>query len=107
MIKKTIIRSDRIRTLSGSFCFIEHRFLREGFLQGLTHREIILYLFLVLVADRYGISYYSYDKICKLLSIDLDEYIQARDSLIRKDLIAFDGRLFQVLSLPPKPCYAK
>lgn len=27
----------------------------------------------------------------------------ARNRLIDKDLIAFDGRLFQVLSLPPKP----
>ena len=29
-----------------------------------------------------------------------DEYIVARDSLIDKDLIAFDGTIFQVLSLP-------
>ena len=27
----------------------------------------------------------------------------ARDGLIKKDLIAFDGYLFQVLSLPEKP----
>jgi hypothetical protein len=33
----------------------------------------------------------------------VDEYIVARNALIDKDLIAFDGRLFQVLSLPPKP----
>jgi hypothetical protein len=33
----------------------------------------------------------------------LDEYIQAGDELIDDDLIAFDGRLFQVLSLPKQP----
>ena len=33
----------------------------------------------------------------------LDEYLLARDSLIAKDLIAFDGARFQVLSLPPSP----
>jgi hypothetical protein len=33
----------------------------------------------------------------------VDEYILARDLLIDKDLIAFDGRLFQVLSLPQTP----
>jgi hypothetical protein len=63
----------------------------------------LLYLFLVIVADRNGLSYYCYDKICSLLQICVDEYILARDLLIEKDLIAFDGSLFQVLSLPQKP----
>jgi hypothetical protein len=54
------------------------------------------------VADRKGLSYYSYDKICNLLKIPVDTYILARNSLIEKDLIAFDGKLFQVLSLPEK-----
>jgi hypothetical protein len=107
MIKKTVIRCDRIRSLAGSFGFIEHRFLRDGFFQSLTHREISLYLFLTLAADRHGLSYYSYDLICKLLSLDLDDYILARDGLIKKDLIAFDGTLFQVLSLPGKTALTK
>ncbi len=33
------------------------------------------YIFLVLVADRQGMSYYSYDKICSLICVSLDEYI--------------------------------
>ena len=53
--------------------------------------------------DRKGLSYYSYDKICSLLQITVDEYILARDLLIKKDLIAFDGYFFQVLSLPEEP----
>jgi len=63
-------------------------------------------VFLVIVADRKGLSYYSYDKICTLLRISVDEYIFARNSLIEKDLIAFDGRMFQVLSLPTQPVTA-
>jgi hypothetical protein len=55
-----------------------------------------------MVADRQGMSYYGYDKICSLTAISMDEYIQARNGLIDKDLIAFDGHLFQVLSLPQK-----
>ena len=31
------------------------------------------------------------------------KYILARNALIEKDLIAFDGYLFQALSLPPNP----
>jgi hypothetical protein len=98
---------DRVRKIKGSFAFIEHRFLQDGFWSDLDQHGLLLYLFLVLVADRHGLSYYSYDKICTLLRLTLDEYILARDSLINKDLIAFDGRLFQVLSLPPEPKRAK
>jgi hypothetical protein len=93
----------RVRQISGSFAFIEHRFLRHGFWASLGHHELLLYFFLVLVADRQGLSFYSYDKICSLLAISVDEYILARDSLINKDLLAFDGTFFQVLSLPTEP----
>jgi len=100
MIEKTPLYPQRLRKITGSFAFIEHRFLRDGFFEILTHHELLLYLFLVLAADRKGLSYYSYDKICTLSRLSLDEYIYARDALIQKDLIAFDGTLYQVLSLP-------
>ena len=103
MIEKKTLCPHRIRKITGSFAFIEHRFLRNGFFANLTHHELLLNIFLILVADRNGLSYYSYDKICTLLRISVDEYILARDALIEKDLIAFDGHLFQVLSLPENP----
>ncbi len=62
--------------------------------------ELSLYFFLVMAGNREGLSYYSYDKICLMLKMYLDDYILARDGLIDKNLIAFDGYLFQVLSLP-------
>lgn len=97
------LKSDRVRQINGSFAFIEHRFLRHGYWATLSHHELLLYLFLIIVADRQGLSFYSYDKICTLLTITLDDYILARDGLINKDLLAFDGTYFQVLSLPPEP----
>ena len=97
------LKSDRVRQINGSFAFIEHRFLRHGYWATLSHHELLLYFFLILVADRQGLSFYSYDKICTLLTITLDEYILARDGLINKELLAFDGTYFQVLSLPPEP----
>ncbi len=103
MIRKHPLIAHRLRRLQGGFAAIEHRFLRDGFWAALDHHELLLYIFLVLVADRQGMSYYSYDKICSLICVSLDEYIVARDGLIDKDLIAFDGRLFQVLSLPAAP----
>ena len=102
MIENTILCPDRVRKINGSFSFIEHRFLRDGFWASLTQHELLLYLFLVIVGDRNGMSFYSYDKICSLLMFSVDEHVLARDSLIEKDLIAFDGKFFQVLSLPEK-----
>ena len=100
MIQKKLLRPERVRTIRGGFAAIEHRFLRDGFWKDLTHDELLLYLLLVLVADRHGLSYYSYDKLCSLLRMSADEYIEARNVLIDLDLLAFDGTLFQVLSLP-------
>lgn len=100
MIKKKPLIVERVRKISGSFAWIPHVFLRKGFWASLSHHELLLYLFLTLVADRQGMSYYSFDKICSFLTISVDEYIVARNSLIDRDLIAFDGLLFQVLSLP-------
>lgn len=103
MIERTPLCPQRVRKITGSFAFIEHRFIRNGFFTSLTHHELLLYVFLVLVGDRNGLSYYSYDKICTVLRMCVDDYILARDALIKKDLIAFDGHFFQVLSLPKTP----
>jgi hypothetical protein len=103
MIQKKIINPQRVRSIDGGFSFIPHRFLSQGFLASLGQKELVLYLFLILAADRNGLSFYSYDRICSLLHLSVDEYVAARDSLINKDLIAFDGSLFQVLQLPSKP----
>jgi hypothetical protein len=100
MITKKVLVADRIRRIDGGFSFIPHRFLTAGFLEALSPQQLLLYIFLVLAADRYGLSYYSYERICSLLHMGLEQYIEARDGLLEKDLIAFDGTLFQVLSLP-------
>ena len=100
MIKKRILNTNRIRHINGGFSFIPHRFLLDGFLAGLTQNETLVYIFLVLASDRHGVSFYSYDKICHLLKLFPGEYTDARNGMIQKDLIAFDGTFFQVLSLP-------
>lgn len=102
MIKKKVLNPKRVRKINGGFSFIPHRFLTDGFLASLNPHELLLYFLLVLAGDRNGISFYSYDKICTLLQMHLERYIMARDDLIDKDLVAFDGTLFQVLDLPLK-----
>ena len=100
---RTPLRPDRIRRISGGFAFVPNDFLHQGFFASLSHAERSLYFFLVLAGDRNGVSFYAYDRICDALELTQDEYLVVRNSLIDKDLIAFDGRRFQVLSLPPAP----
>ena len=99
IIPERIRDSDR----RGGFAFIPNRFLQEGFFASLSDRERSLYLFLALVSDRNGVSFYHFDRICTILEMPTETYIETRNSLIHKDLIAFDGIRFQVLSLPAVP----
>jgi hypothetical protein len=105
-IRRAPISPARVRTIGAdSFAFVPHRFLRDGFLATLNAEQRGLYFFLVLAADRFGVSFYHYETICSVLGLPLESYIGARDALIRKDLIAFDGTRFQVLSLPERPIH--
>ncbi len=103
MITKKVLNPNRIRRIDGGFSFIPHRFLTDGFLAALDQPEILVYFLLVLAADRNGLSFYAYDAISSLLGLSVDEYIEARDGLMEKDLIAYDNTIFQVLDLPKKP----
>jgi hypothetical protein len=109
MIRKKILNPERIRSIKGGgFSFIPHRFVTDGFLQRLSGAELLLYLFLTAVSDRYGLSFYSEESICTMLDMAAENYHSAIKGLIEKDLIAFNGTLFQVLELPsvPGPCPA-
>jgi hypothetical protein len=101
---QTPIVSTRIRSIAGqSFVFLPHRFLRDGFLASLSPEELRLYVLLLLAGDRFGVSFYHGDSICSILQLPRQTYLALRDGLVGKDLIAFDGARFQVLSLPERP----
>lgn len=102
-VLRSPIVAERVRKIDGGFTFIPHRFLQGGFFASLESRELLLYILLVLAGDRHGVSFYGIDTLCGLLCFENSEYLNARNGLIEKDLIAFDGRRFQVLSLPAHP----
>lgn len=79
----------RIRRIDGSFAWIDHRLIREGFLTRMSLHDQALYLFLVLAADGRGVSFYRKEKICDALGIDWPEFEQAKARLIQMDLLAF------------------
>lgn len=106
-ISRAPIVAERVRRINGQgFCFVPHRFLRNGFFATLSPNELLLYFFLILAGDRQGISFYHYDRICSLLQIPVERYLRARNGLIEKDLVAFDGSRFRILSLPERPVLA-
>ena len=97
-------RPDRIRSIRGSFSWIDHRFFRQGFDQGLTRLEKLLYLVLIAVSNRDGVSFYSDERLAEILEIrHAHELTGARNELVARDLIAFEGGIYQVLDLPSGP----
>lgn len=103
MAVKRVLFPDRVRKIEGSFSWIDHRFITGGFLRDLSTIEIVLYLFLVAVSDRNGLSFYHDDRIATLLKIDLASLGKAREGLVLRSLLAYDPPLYQILSLPPNP----
>jgi len=104
IVQRDPIRPERVRRIApDGFAFVPNRFLRQGFFASLRPEERELYFLLLLAADRNGLSFYHYDSICSLLQMELETYLRARNALIERDLIAYDGTRFQVLSLPEPP----
>ena len=98
------LKPDRIRFINGSFSWIDHRFLRQGFDQGLTRLEKLLYFVLVAVSNQDGVSFHSDERLWEVLDIrHRHELIGARDELVARDLIAYKDGIYQVLDLPPGP----
>lgn len=94
-------RPDRRRSIRGSFSWIDHRFLREGFDQGLTRLEKLLYFVLVAVSNQDGVSFYSDARLAELLDARFAHELEgARKELVARDLIAYEAGIYQVLDLP-------
>ena len=79
-----------MRRIAGSFAWIDHRLMRNGFLAVMTHQEHSVYVFLALAADRHGVSFYRQEKIGDLLGLDDQAVTVARDRLIELGLLAFE-----------------
>jgi len=84
-----IPQPQRLRRITTSFAWIDHRLVHNGYLAVMTHQDQSLYLFLALAADRHGVSFYRKEKICDLLGLDFGAFEVARDRLINLGLIAF------------------
>jgi hypothetical protein len=103
---KQPLRPDRLRRVPPQFSWVDHRLVREGRLRGVPPDGLALYLFLVTVADAQGLSWYGDRRCAQHLGMDIPALQAARRSLIEADLIAYEGPLYQVLSLDRVPAPA-
>ena len=99
MIQKQLIRPDRLRQVPPSFSWVDHRLVRHHHISRCDSQALALYLFLVVVADAQGLSYYSEAALCRHLNLDTARVRAARHALQQADLIAYRKPLYQVLSL--------
>jgi hypothetical protein len=99
---------ERMRRFGASaFGWIDARLLKDGWLSAMQPSDIAVYLFLCLVANQQGVSWYRRDRIREALNLSEDEVRRALTRLLDFDLVAyapfgrFDSEGFrQVLSLP-------
>jgi len=101
MFEKAPILPHRVRTTPKSFGFVDHRLVRDRHIEKCSHAASTLYLFLVCVGDRQGLSYYGDKAVMKILGMDGETLRAARRSLLENGLVAFRDPLYQVLSLEP------
>ena len=81
MLHKVPICPHRIRQVPKQFSWVDHRLVRDRYLESCSHAAAALYLFLVTVADSRGLSYYSDCSLMKRLSMDAVTLKEARNNL--------------------------
>ena len=104
MTIKRVLCSERVRQIPAQFSWVDHRLVRERYIERCDPAAAALYLFLLTVADAQGLSYYSDAALDRCLSLTTAGLSQARSDLIGIGLIAYQRPLYQVLSLdlPPR-----
>ncbi|MDQ3223844.1 MAG: hypothetical protein M3Q75_10305 [Gemmatimonadota bacterium] len=97
----------RLRSLpSRGFGWIDHRFLRDGYLSRASPEALALYCLLVCASDQQGLSYYSQERLCALLLSEEAALLRSRRELIELGLLAYQKPIYQLLSLESAPAGA-
>lgn len=72
-----------------SYSIVDHRLLHGGYFQKLSHEALVLYLFLIVVGNKDGRSFYADCTIEGVLHLSREALLDARQSLIRLHLIDY------------------
>lgn len=103
MNKKRIPQPSRVRRVPKQFSWVDHRLVRLGYLRGRSPHAQAFYLFLIVVADADGISWYGDERISVELGFSQGSVRQVRTELEKANLIAYDQPFYQVLGLSNEP----
>jgi hypothetical protein len=98
-MKKEPICRHRVRQIPRQFSWVDQRLVREARIKGLSSEALALYLFLVVVGDQQGLSYYSDRSISEILPLSGAALAGARRMLELGNLVAYKKPLYQVLCL--------
>jgi hypothetical protein len=82
-----------------SYSIIDHQILHGGYLKRLSHESMVLYLFLVVVSDRQGRSFYSDRSVTEILRLTGQNLNQARNELISESLISYRKPYWQIKNI--------
>jgi hypothetical protein len=99
VVEKHPICPERIRKIPKQFSWLDQRLVREHYIDRCSHQAAALYLFLAVVADAQGLSYYADRTLIKRLNMDAHSLLQAHQELEHIGLIAYQKPLYQILSL--------
>jgi hypothetical protein len=82
-----------------SYSIVDHQLLHGGFFQRLSHEALALYLFLIVVGDRAGKSFYAERTIMGKLRLSTLIFSEALESLIQEGLVEYRRPNFWVRNL--------
>lgn len=101
---------EHIRALGAAsgFGWLDARLLRDGWLEAMTAEDLAVYVFLCLVGDRQGVSWYRRDRIRSALAMDEQALWCTLGRLEALGLVAYrpfhahaSEGFRQVLAIPP------
>lgn len=101
MNSKKLICPERRRRIPEGFGWVDHRLVRDEHFRHCEHGELALYLFLITVGDRDGVSWYSDRSLSSQLNCDPMELSNYRRELKTAGLIGYHRPYYQVLDLNP------
>jgi hypothetical protein len=101
--EKRLLDKGRVRRIKDGFSWIDRRFIRDGWAERLSREAVLVYLFLVAVADKDGLSFWGDVRVAGTLKLPLDLLARVREELVREGLVAYERPLYQVLDLTPAP----
>jgi len=98
-IENVPVCPDRLRRVPRGFSWVDHRLVREHYVEKCSHAALALYLFVVTVSDADGLSWWSERSLAARLGMEVDRLRQARAELQAADLVAYQQPVWQVLAL--------